>query len=48
MVHIKLLNQVRSKEIIIVAFKYALNDRLHNDSYFAHLIVAFISLDKSS
>jgi hypothetical protein len=40
--HIKLLNQVRSKETIIVAFKYALNDRLHNDSYFDHFEIEYV------
>jgi len=40
--HIKLLNQIRSKETIIVAFKYALNDRLHNDSYFDHFEIEYV------
>lgn len=40
--HIKLLNQVRSKSTIELAFQYALNDRLHNDSYFAHIELEYV------
>jgi len=40
--HIKLLNQVRSKETITLAFQYALSDRLHNDSYFDHFEIEYV------
>ncbi|MEQ9671185.1 reverse transcriptase domain-containing protein [Coleofasciculus sp. G2-EDA-02] len=40
--HIKLLNQVRSKSTIKLAFQYALNDRLHNDSYFNHIEIEYV------
>lgn len=40
--HIKLLNQVRSKETIRLAFQYALSDRLHNDSYFDHFEIEYV------
>jgi len=40
--HIKLLNQVRSKETIELAFQYALSDRLHCDSYFDHFEIEYV------
>ena len=40
--HIKLLNQVRSRETIRRAFQYALSDRLHNDSYFDHFEIEYV------
>jgi Reverse transcriptase (RNA-dependent DNA polymerase) len=40
--HIKLLNQVRNKSTIKLAFQYALNDRLHNDSYFDHVEIEYV------
>jgi hypothetical protein len=40
--HIKLLNQVRSKETIRLAFQYALSDRLHCDSYFDYIEIEYV------
>lgn len=40
--HIKLLNQVRSRETIRLAFQYAISDRLHNDSYFDHFEIEYV------
>ncbi|MEG3957558.1 RNA-directed DNA polymerase [Microcoleus sp. herbarium2] len=40
--HIKLLNQVRSRETIRLAFKYAISDRIQNDSYFDHFEIEYV------
>lgn len=40
--HVQLLNQVRSKENIQLAFQYALNDRIYNDSYFEHFEIDYV------
>ncbi len=40
--HIKLLNQVRNKETIKLAFQYAISDRLHYDSYFDHFEIEYV------
>lgn len=40
--HIKLLNQVRSKDNVKLAFRYALSDRLYNDSYFDYFEIEYL------
>lgn len=41
--HIKLLNQVRDKQNIELAFNYALNDRKLSDSYFDHFEIEYVN-----
>lgn len=38
----KLLNKVRTKENIELAYNYALNDRIKNDSYFDHFEIEYV------
>lgn len=40
--HLKLLNQVRSKENIRRAFRYALSDRTNNDAYFDYFEIEYV------